>query len=331
LNAEGWKHVAEHLALSRCLRELAVRWNAVASELHMDTVEENSPYGGVTAGECYALYCKVKQLANLEHTICHMISFIFPGWQAQGSLDESIFGEFEKALNHHAMKSRLANIWNTREQLKKGIDGRSGRLVNDIRRFFNETLGNIDVQDTAMQAEWSGLMSELSRVSALRTYLNVVHDVCSRMEASGAPNYAAALRQPMEGTIDRLLPNNWRMAWRLRRLSTHLEAIDPRHELKKLADDRRAIEGDLARSYQDIVVTRTWLKLAENASPSIRSALQAYLSAIQKIGKGTGKRAMRYRQDARQPNTPIPPYRAGSCHIIGFPNPFRRNWAVLIS
>ena len=44
---------------------------------------------------------------------------------------------------------------------------------------------------------------------------------------------------------------------------------------------------------------RTWLKLAENASPSIRAALQAYLIAIQKIGKGTGKRAVRYRQDAR--------------------------------
>jgi very-short-patch-repair endonuclease len=119
------------------------------------------------------------------------------------------------------------------------------------------------------------------------------------MEASGAPRYAAALRNPVEGTIDRLLPNNWRMTWRLRGLAAHLETIDPRQELKKLADDRRAIEGDLARAYQEIVVRRTWLKLAENASPSIRAALQAYLSAIQKIGKGTGKRATRYRQDAR--------------------------------
>jgi hypothetical protein len=119
-----------------------------------------------------------------------------------------------------------------------------------------------------MQAEWSRLMTELSRVSALRAHLNVIDDVCSRMEASGAPRYAAALRNPVEGTIDRLLPNNWRVTWRLRRLAAHLETIDPRQELKKLADDRRAIEGDLARAYQEIVVRRTWLKLAENASPS---------------------------------------------------------------
>jgi len=47
------------------------------------------------------------------------------------------------------------------------------------------------------------------------------------------------------------------------------------------------------------VVKRSWLKLAEHATPEVRAALQAYLTAIQGIGKGTGKRAYRYRRDAR--------------------------------
>jgi len=54
-NAEAWKHVAEHLALSKYLRQLAVRWNAVASELHLDSVEETDPSGGVAAGESYSV------------------------------------------------------------------------------------------------------------------------------------------------------------------------------------------------------------------------------------------------------------------------------------
>src|SRR4030095_6531395 len=116
---------------------------------------------------------------------------------------------------------------------------------------------------------------------------------------SGAPEYATALKQPLVGTTDGLLPANWRKAWRLRRLATYLESIDGQEELKKLAKDRSGLENDLSRAYRDIVVKRTWVKLAENASPSIRAALQAYLNAIQKIGKGTGKRAVRYRQDAR--------------------------------
>lgn len=124
-------------------------------------MEETDPSGGVAAGESCALYRKVKQLANLEHRICQMITSIFPGWHFHTSFDESVFSEFERALNHHVMKSRLANIWIAMDQLQKGLEGRSGRIVNDIRRFFNETLGNIDIEDAAMQAEWSRLMTEL--------------------------------------------------------------------------------------------------------------------------------------------------------------------------
>ena len=92
------------------------------------------------------------------------------------------------------------------------------------------------------------------------------------------------------------------------------------------------MESDLSRAYRDIVVKRTWLKFAENASPSIRAALQAYLNAIQKIGKGTGKRAVRYRQDARMaasqanPAVPcwiMPHYRVSESCL--------RNWAASTS
>jgi hypothetical protein len=142
-------------------------------------------------------------------------------------------------------------------------------------------------------------MAELSRVLALDTHLATVREVCGKVVASGAPQYAALLTQSLDGTADSLLPDNWRKAWRLKRLATHLQSIDAQQELKTLAKRRRDAEADLSRSYGDIVLKRTWLKLAENASPSIRAALQAYLNAIQKIGKGTGKRAVRYRQDAR--------------------------------
>ena len=122
--------------------------------------------------------------------------------------------------------------------------------------------------------------------------------------------YSQLLRQPLRATIDSLLPDNWRQAWRLRRLATYLEAIDVQEELKRLSEVRGEIEADLSRSYRDLVVKRTWLKLVEKAAPGIRAALQAYLNAIQKIGKGTGKRAVRYRQDGRnaaaQANPAVP-------------------------
>jgi very-short-patch-repair endonuclease len=115
----------------------------------------------------------------------------------------------------------------------------------------------------------------------------------------GAPVYATALRQPLVSPVDALLPDNWRECWNARRLATHLEAIDPRNRLSLLGQQRRDVEAQLARAYATTVVKRTWLKLTENANDEIRAALQAYLTAIRSIGRGTGRRAVRYRQDAR--------------------------------
>ena len=71
-------------------------------------------------------------------------------------------------------------------------------------------LGNPAVTDAEMQAEWSTLMAELSRVLGLGTHLAVVREVCDKVAASGAPRYAAMLKQPIAGTVDRLLPDNFR-------------------------------------------------------------------------------------------------------------------------
>ncbi|MEO6486776.1 MAG: AAA domain-containing protein [Thermoanaerobaculia bacterium] len=204
----------------------------------------------------------------------------------------------------------MANVWVNKESCQKVLEDRTGRVIDELRQFLGEALGSPMVTDAEMQAKWSALMAELSRVLGLSTHLHAVREFCDKAEASGARQYATSLKQPLMGTVDSLLPDSWRKAWRLRRLTTYLESIDAREELKKMAKDRHDVELDLSRAYRDTVVRRTWLKLAENSSPSIRGALQAYLNAIQKIGKGTGKRAVRYRQDARtaalQANSAVP-------------------------
>lgn len=311
-DAESWQHVGEHLALSKRLRELAVRWNAIAREIGLETVTEDKPEGGVAAAQGYALYLRVKGAVKSEGELCTAASHVFPNWShARAVADsDSRLAELEKALRHHLTKNRLANVWAYKERFQKVLEGRTGRIIEGIRRFLGETVGNPEIEDARMQAGWTALMAELSRVLGLRTHFTVVRNVCDKIEASGAPQLAAALKEPREGAVDGLLPDNWRVAWRLRRLATYLESIDVHEELKRLAKERHEVEGDLSRAYRDIVVKRTWLKLAENASPSIRAALQAYLNAIQKIGKGTGKRAVRYRQDARmaasQANPAVP-------------------------
>jgi hypothetical protein len=172
-------------------------------------------------------------------------------------------------------------------------------------------------------------MLELERLHAQREHLRTVERVTGLIAECGAPKLAQALSQPPEGDTDALLPETFLRDWRLRRLATHLAIIDSQDEVRKLSAARTAIEHDLARVYQDLVVKRTWLKLAESVTPGVRAALQGYLNAIQRIGKGTGKRAWRYRQDARYAASEAHPRcRAGSCRTIAYPKRCRRSSAA---
>ena len=300
-SADDWTHVARCLALQKRLRELALRWNALAHDLKVERVAGAKPEHGLEAVHLFGLYLTVKSVVTRERNLEAATATVFPNWAGARdvAVNQQALTDLDTALRHHLTKNRLADVWAVKERFQKVLEGRGGPLVARIRDFLADTLGNPKVADADMQAQWSTLMAELVRVLGIGAKLHTVAEVTGRLESSGAPGLARLLRQPLTEAIDAALPDNWKQAWRFRRLATHLESIDAQEKLQKLAKERSGIESDLARAYQDVVIKRTWLQLARNASPSIRAALQAYLAAIQKIGKGTGKRAVRYRQDAR--------------------------------
>jgi len=299
--AADWQSVLDHLALQKKRRALTARWNALAPELGFQSVLSIDAKGRLSADSQIAMYAKAKLAAREEVELSHAAMNLFPAWPraALAGLDAAALAEVENALSHHLNKNQLGQISAVLEGLHRALQGKRGKIVDGLRDFLERTLGNPALDESALLAQWNGLMAELARLHALAGPLGIVNEVTASIAESGAPKLAQRLRQAVQDDEDKALPETLLRDWRLRRLATHLQAIDAQEEFKKLSAARAGIEHDLARAYHDLVVKRTWLKLAENATPSVRAALQAYLNAIQRIGKGTGKRAFRYRRDAR--------------------------------
>ncbi len=296
-----WKHVLDYLLLQRKLRALAMRWNVLAVDFDLEPVRPEHPQEVVAAGSQFAVFRKVRMLVDAETELAQLARQVFGGWTDAARIadDANVLAHAERALARAQSAEQLGEVWVAKARLQKSLEGRSGRVVEDLRVFAADVLGNPKVDEPALLAQWAALMAELARLQRLAPAMQSVADVTSRVAQSGAPQYAQRLRRPVDGQTDALVPPDWRRAWRLRSLATHLALIDPHDEFRKLTRLRGDLEHDLARAYHDLVVRRTWLKLSENTSPAVRAALQAYLNAIQRIGKGTGKRAARYRQDAR--------------------------------
>jgi len=61
---------------------------------------------------------------------------------------------------------------------------------------------------------------------------------------------------------------------------------------------RMLLDQDLKRAFSDLVKVKTFIGLHLNMTERVQGALMRFVSAIGKIGKGTGKRAPRHKRDA---------------------------------
>lgn len=300
---EEWQHVHRYALLQRSSKELIMRWNSIAPELKMSAfpeIEENNSIK--SAKEDMEIYFLIKKCRELESLILKNAYAICPTWHHHQEMIENpdYAQEFLKILNCHLSCHLLTKAWSQKEKLQNLLVKYSGRICDNIKKVINETLGNSSIAELQLQNEWSALMEELRRLYELKPYFADVKAISNLISESGATKWAKALStEQLQKTVDSLLPDNWQQAWRLRRLANYLNSFSCYSEFKTLAKERSNIEKTLARVYQDIVAKRTWLKLAENATPDIKAALQAFRAAIAKIGKGTGKRAKRYIRDAK--------------------------------
>lgn len=301
ITTADWEHVLQFIKFQQLIKALLVRWNTLANEIPLPRFEPR-PESLVPAGNAIDLYNKVAASISYELVVANDVRLLLPTWPnaAQKPYTKELLGEVESIFQHHLTRHRLAETWVVKESFLKALFGCEGTITDQLREFLSKRLGASECIDSDIQAEWSKLMEELHRVHSLGGSLNTISDVTTLIETSGAKEWAHKLRnEAPRGAHDPLLPDNWRAAWRLRRLFSFVDKIDGRHELKRLSKLRMDLEHDLSKFYQDAVNKRTWLKLSENATHDVRAALQAYQTAIKKIGKGTGIRAGRYRQDAR--------------------------------
>jgi very-short-patch-repair endonuclease len=307
-----WTHVLQYLRFLQDCSAVVVRWDALAQELHLPVFGTSQAL--ITRGTDYLLALdKLQHLLREENAIAGLLQSLLPTWQEAGRTpyDCERMGQALEILDDNLTRNRLTDTLQVKQRFIGALAEAKGEITDAISTFLHQRLGNSALAETELMADWTTLMTELRRQHNQRPHLQCVREASAKIEASGAPKWAQQLRtESATATQDTLLPDNWKELWRYRRLHSLVESMDGRAELALLSKQRSELEKDLSRLYQKTVTARTWLKMAEKATPMVRSALEAYRVAISRIGRGTGVRAPRYRKDARdaaaQANPAIP-------------------------
>ncbi len=298
-NASDWGHVRDHLRWRDKIYGINRRWAAIAAESGAPQLELTSPK-------------VLSQLVSLLRAV------LIGGPAASRQLEEalpriacsiddtaSLWSDSQRlATAHNVVRSAIAatRLSAAKAEIKRIADrftDGGGKIGTLARNFVIDVVGRHDIDRARVERAWDMVRASINDLAQLRTEFEIVRGMGERIEEAGAPEWAnRVLHEPSGEAGDPATPHDWKEAWDWAAAESYLQSIDQRGHLQRLSEERVELDQSIAKTLERLVRERTFYALARITGP-VRSALMMFVTALRKIGKGTGKGAVRHRKDAR--------------------------------
>ena len=303
-NAEDWQKISDYIGLMLEIRKIVTRWNALRAEFEGPEV---SVLGMAAVAELKSICQKISNLRVVEYdffpSYVETIESLFSGNFNPHVLKIDL-NEFQRTisvLKIHKKHNALKAAQNDKNSQLQRLNSFSCPVVKELVNFITTNLGRADISVEEILEKWSSFRTILKILVKQRKQFEAVIEVTNLIEKSGAVKWAQLLRsEPFDDSEINRLPNDWKQAWDWSRCVSYLKQIDGRRNFQKLSIERIQAESDLAKANLKLVEFLTWVQLKKNITGKVSAALRNYLTALQKIGKGTGIRSVRFREDARK-------------------------------
>lgn len=296
---EEWSHVRDYVAWRRRFADLRMRWNELAPELAAERVSIGTPRQ--LSELCEAFEAALVVAPKAHDDLQAALRDVAIGDTTELWPDEARLRVIRTALRNAVAAVRLAAARQEVARLSELFGESGGKFGRLAKSFMDEVVGRGDLPEARVEETWTKLLQAIDDLARHRPHFETLREVADNVEAAGAPAWAAKLRtEPVSEGQDRQMPADWREAWDWGAAQAYLSSLNQRNHVGRLANERSKLESTVAKSFEQLVRERTFYALANSMTGQVRAALMMFATALRKVGKGTGKGAMRHRRDARK-------------------------------
>ena len=177
-SSEDWQLVQGMLEWRAETRQCIARWNSVASAFG---VEPQTGSVETSFGILARLQGRIRDLHDLVFNFDRELHNEFDRVLGKVIADrlwdggkEFIFAVRE-SLHVHVDKGRLGYAMNRVDELVGRLQSHRGAIVDDLRSFLTDSLGQADIDESALHKCWLKLQAELSHLSACDQLWTISH------------------------------------------------------------------------------------------------------------------------------------------------------------
>jgi len=322
-SADQWEIVRNYMQFQDDVKKYTIKWNHIGEELSLPKL--SFEYGS-SFKDLQTTNKDIVDAKNVAQVIWKSVKNDLNELFPHGiSTDDLLYKRSEIDKTIKAIELNTSRITLSAQRLKlddlvNKLKQSDSPIAHEMLAFINSGIGNTSYTSDQVIKSWQDFIAELNRLKTLATPMNTVVRIVDKIVQSGAEQWARALIEtPVTEGPDSLTPSTWFDTWQWKRRSEYLKAIDGRKELAVLTEKRVLLDQDLKRAFSDLVKVKTFIGLHLNMTERVQSALMRFVSAIGKIGKGTGIRAPRHKRDA---------YRAMQDCYVGVPCWIMPTWRI---
>lgn len=208
------------------------------------------------------------------------------------------FDQVDQAYKISDQRSELLNdleqILENQAQLDKPI-----YKLSEIEECLRNILQGEFVEKN--QIKYLSVLKQIESFNSSSKDYEVISKFSDKINLLGAYKLAEDIKLVpcLDMLEDPATPDDLLSALDWARVYNHLKQINNYAEIEAYYKKRKKIENELAQHYKKLATKKTWLSLKQDASDKTLVCLNRYKISVQKIGKGTGKNAPRYRKDAQ--------------------------------
>ena len=309
-NTSDWAYIHEHLEWRNKFFAIHQRWEIIA-------VERAAPQ--INLNEIGALQLDPRSTISLSALVALLRAVVHGLPEATRQLDEalteiahgnytarSLWSEPERlALARAIARSAIAatRLLAAKTEINRIVDNfgeRSSKIGTLARDFLVNVVGKRDIDGSRIQNAWDKILKAIEKIAGFRPEFETVRTHAEQIRSAGAAEWAMRIvTGPANESSDPVTPTDWKEAWDWAASQAYLQQIDQRVHLQRLSDERIQLDQNIDKTFERLVRERTFYALGSSMTGPVRAALMMFVTALRRIGKGTGKGAVRHRKDAR--------------------------------
>lgn len=162
--------------------------------------------------------------------------------------------------------------------------------------LWRQALSCLEAGDTS---GWDAALAEAAQLRHIRRMHRSAESLLERLNAD-APQWTARIRESHAASTVVESCEQAEDAWAYARARTWLKGLHAAVDIEALMQRSHEVSEQLTRTITETATASARFRLKKSLRDSQRRALDTWLTAVKKVGKGTGKNAPRYQAAARE-------------------------------